>query len=88
MLSGCFRGKGAGQRGESQVLLTMVVDMVSVVMEGVVVRNSFPPGAVPSTWGPEEELLEAGGREKEYRERLQHLPPGQEASPGTKWQAV
>ena len=23
--------------------------MVSVVMEGVVVRNSFPPGAVPST---------------------------------------
>ena len=64
MLSGCFRGKGAGQRGESQVLLTMVVDMVSVVMEGVVMRNSFPPGAVPSTWGPEEELLEGSGGEK------------------------
>ena len=64
MLSGCFRGKGAGQRGKSQVLLTMVVDMVSVVMEGVVVRNSFPPGTVPSTWGPEEELLEVGDSER------------------------
>ena len=38
--------------------------MVSVVMEGVVVRNSFPPGAVPSTWGPEEELLEVGDSER------------------------
>ena len=44
----------------------MVVDMVSVVMEGVVVRNSFPPRAVPSTWGPEEELSEGSGE----RERV------------------
>ena len=29
-------------------------------------RNSFPPGAVPSTWGPEEELLEGCGE----RERV------------------
>ena len=29
-----------------------------------------------------------GGREKEYQKQVQHLPPGQEASPGTKWQAV
>lgn len=38
--------------------------MVSVVMEGVVVMNSFPPGAVPSTCWPEEESLERGERER------------------------
>lgn len=38
----------------------MVVDMVSVVMEGVVVMNSFPTGALPSTCWPEEGLLEMG----------------------------
>lgn len=51
-----FRGQGCwSERKTSWVLLTMVVDMVSVVMEGAVVMNSFPPGAVPSTCWPEEE---------------------------------
>lgn len=36
--------------------LTMVVDMVSVVMEGVVLMSSFPIRALPSTCQPEEEL--------------------------------
>lgn len=54
-----FQGaRGWSEREASWVLLTMVVDMVSVVMEGVVGMNSFPPGAVPSTCQPEEESLE------------------------------
>ena len=48
--------------------------MVSVVMEGVVVMNSFPPGAVPSTCWPEEELLERGERESaRYACNICHL---------------
>lgn len=58
--------------------------MVSVVIEGVVVMNSFPPGAVPSTCWPEEESLERGERDRECQIRLQRLPPGLVASPGTK----
>lgn len=54
--------RGLVREGSHLVPLTMVVDMVSVVMEGAVIMNSFPMGAVPSTCWPEEESAE---RERE-----------------------
>lgn len=86
----CFlavSGQGVwSEREGSWVLLTMVVEMVSVVMEGVVAMNSFPPGAAPSTCQSEEELSEGEGvrGQREYGIRLHHAPPGIEASPGPK----
>ena len=50
-----------GVRGRERSLLvplTMVVEMVSVVIQGGVVMKSFPTGAPPSTCEAEEAALE------------------------------
>lgn len=56
--------------------------MVSVVMEGAVVMNSFPPRAVPSTCGQRKESSERDTERSQIH--LQHLPPGLTAIPATK----
>lgn len=57
----------------------MVVDMVSVVMEGAVVMNSFPPRAVPSICGQRKESSERD-REREARFTCSICPLGSRQS--------
>lgn len=59
--SGCWGRVGDGSGRSLLVPLTMVVEMVSVVMQGGVVMKSFPTGALPSTCEAEEEALEMTG---------------------------